>query len=137
MKILFTVSFFLIVISQKAQAQDTTRNHQDSLDKITFTKGEIVAMFPGGVGAWKRFLAKSLSYPDAAYNDHIEGTVWVQFIVDRQGNVSDVRTFGGATQGGMGEEAVRLIKKSGKWAPAVQNGRQVRSYKKVPIDFKL
>jgi periplasmic protein TonB len=103
----------------------------------TFTKVEIESEFPGGAGAWLRYLNKNLRYPDDAVNNEIQGTVVVQFIVDKEGNVSDVQPISGPDNGGLREEAVRVIKKSGKWTPAVQNGRQVKSYKKQPIVFKL
>ena len=103
----------------------------------TFTKVEIESEFPGGAAAWLRYLNKNLRYPDDAVNNEIQGTVIVQFIVDKEGNVSDVTPISGPDNGGLREEAVRVIKRSGKWTPAVQNGRQVKSYKKQPIVFKL
>jgi periplasmic protein TonB len=103
----------------------------------TFTKVEIESEYPGGPSAWQRYLNKNFRYPDEAVNNEIQGTVVVQFIVDKEGNVSDVQAISGPDQGGLREEAVRVIKKSGKWTPAVQNGRQVKSYKKQPIVFKL
>jgi len=103
----------------------------------TFTKVEIESEFPGGPAAWLRYMNKNLRYPDDAVNNEIQGTVVVQFIVDKEGNVSDVQPISGPENGGLREEAVRVIKKSGKWTPAVQNGRQVKSYKKQPIVFKL
>jgi protein TonB len=59
----------------------------------------------------------------------------VQFIVDKEGMVSDVQAISGPEE--LRKEAERVIKKSGKWTPAVQNGRQVKSYKKQPIVFQL
>jgi protein TonB len=103
----------------------------------TFTKVEIESEFPGGTAAWLRYLNKNLRYPDDAVNNEIQGTVVVQFIVDKEGNVSDVQAIQGPDNGGLRDEAVRVIKKSGKWTPAVQNGRQVKSYKKQPIVFRL
>jgi protein TonB len=103
----------------------------------TFTKVEIESDFPGGTAAWLRYLNKNLRYPDDAVTNEIQGTVVVQFIVDKEGNVSDVQAIAGPDNGGLREEAVRVIKKSGKWTPAIQNGRQVKSYKKQPIVFRL
>ncbi len=103
----------------------------------TFTKVEIESLYPGGPAAWLRYLNKNLRFPDEAVNNEISGTVVVQFIVDKEGNVSDVEAISGPENGGLREEAVRVIKKSGKWTPAVQNGRQVKSYKKQPIVFKM
>ncbi|HEY8970772.1 MAG TPA: TonB family protein [Puia sp.] len=114
---------------------EAPKKQDDDADKI-FTKVEIESSYPGGDGAWARFLNKSLHYPDEALNNNIEGTVMVQFVVDQEGNVSDVQAISGPTEGGLREEAIRVIKKSGKWTPAVQNGRKVKSYKRQPVGFK-
>jgi periplasmic protein TonB len=115
---------------------EAPKKDDEDYDK-TFTKVEIESEFPGGAAAWLRYLNKNLRYPDDAVNNEIQGTVVVQFIVDKEGNVSDVQAISGPDNGGLREEAIRVIKKSGKWTPAVQNGRQVKSYKKQPIVFKL
>ena len=115
---------------------EAPKKDDEDYDK-TFTKVEIESEYPGGPAAWLRYLNKNFRYPDDAVNNEIQGTVVVQFIVDKEGNVSDVTAISGPDQGGLREEAVRVIKKSGKWTPAVQNGRQVKSYKKQPIVFKL
>jgi len=98
---------------------------------------EIESEFPGGVAAWSRFLHKNLNYPQDAINNEIEGQVMVQFIVDEQGNVSNVQAISGPDKGGLREEAVRVIKKSGSWTAAIQNGRKVKSYKRQPITFAM
>ena len=115
---------------------EAPKKDDEDYDK-TFTKVEIESEYPGGPSAWLRYLNKNFRYPDDAVNNEIQGTVVVQFIVDKEGNVSDVQAISGPENGGLREEAVRVIKKSGKWTPAVQNGRQVKSYKKQPIVFKL
>jgi protein TonB len=115
---------------------EAPKKDDEDYDK-TFTKVEIESDFPGGAAAWLRYLNKNLRYPDDAVNNEIQGTVVVQFIVDKEGNVSDVQAISGPDNGGLREEAVRVIKKSGRWTPAIQNGRQVKSYKKQPIVFKL
>jgi len=108
---------------------------EDDLDKI-FQKVEIESSYPGGPSAWARYLNRNLRFPDRAVEDGIQGTVLIQFVVDREGNVSDVTALNDPG-GGLAEEAIRIIKKSGKWKPAIQNGRTVKSYKKQPITFKL
>ncbi|HEY4062804.1 MAG TPA: energy transducer TonB [Puia sp.] len=115
---------------------EAPKKDEEDYDK-TFTKVEIESDYPGGPAAWLRYLNKNFRYPDDAVNNEIQGTVVVQFIVDKEGNVSDVVAISGPENGGLREEAIRVIKKSGKWTPAVQNGRQVKSYKKQPIVFKL
>ncbi len=95
------------------------------------------AEFPGGSEAWARFLNKTLRYPDQAMSIDIQGTVTVQFVVDVDGSVSDVRVVSGPEEGGLREEAVRVIRKSGKWVPALQNGRYVKAYRLQPVVFKV
>jgi periplasmic protein TonB len=102
----------------------------------TFTKVEIDAEFPGGLSAWKRYLERNLNQNVASDNGAPAGTyrVVVQFIVDKEGNVSDVKpmtSFGY----GLEQEAVRAIKNGPKWTPAIQNGRQVKAYRSQPITF--
>jgi periplasmic protein TonB len=96
---------------------------------------EIEAGYPGGLPAWARFLNKNLRYPDDGLNNGIAGTVMVQFVVDLEGNVSDIQAIGGPESGGLREEAIRVIKKSGKWDPAIQNGRHVKAYRRQPVTF--
>ncbi|HSB92065.1 MAG TPA: TonB family protein [Flavitalea sp.] len=107
---------------------------EEDWDK-TFTKVEIESDYPGGQAAWQRYLLKTLRYPQEAQDNEIQGTVVVQFIVDKAGTVSNVEAIAGPSE--LRDEAVRVIKKSGTWTPAVQNGRQVKSYKKQPIVFRL
>jgi protein TonB len=113
---------------------EAPRKVEEDWDK-TFTKVEIESEYPGGAAAWMRYLNRNLRYPQEAIDNEIQGTVIVQFIVDKEGKVSDVEAISGPEE--LRAEAVRVIKKSGKWTPAVQNGRQVKSYKKQPIVFRL
>ena len=107
---------------------------EEDYDK-TFTKVEIESEYPGGAAAWHRYLSKNLVYPDEAVSAEIQGQVVVRFIVDKEGNVSDVEAVSGPEE--LRDAAVRVIKKSGNWNPAIQNGRKVKSYKSQPINFRL
>lgn len=101
-----------------------------------FEKVEIEAAFPGGESAWRRYLERNLNASTPVDNGAPAGsyTVWVQFIVDKEGNISDVKPL--TSHGyGMEDEAVKVIKKGPKWTPAQQNGRQVKAYRKQPITF--
>jgi len=98
-------------------------------------KVEIESEYPGGLTAWQRFLNRNLHYPQEAIDQDIQGYVLVQFIVDKEGNVSDVEAVSGPEI--LRPEAIRVIKKSGKWTPAIQNGHKVKSYKRQPIGFKI
>jgi protein TonB len=104
-------------------------------DVDSFMPIEVEASFPGGPQAWARFLNKNFRYPEGAIDVGIAGTVVVQFIVDKDGNVSEVEAISGPATGGLREEAVRVIRKSGKWIPALQNGRYVRAIRRQPVTF--
>ena len=108
-----------------------------SEDDTRFIPVEKEAEFPGGMLAWGRFLNRNLRVPDEAANQGVNGTVVVQFVVDVDGSVSDVKAVSGPEEGGLREEAVRVIKKSGKWVPALQNGRSVKAYRAQPVVFKV
>jgi protein TonB len=108
---------------------------KQDVDDAPFTKVEIESQYPGGLNAWAAFLNRNLTYPEQAAEKEIQGTVIIQFIVDALGNVSDVMAISGPDE--LRAAAVAVIKKSGKWTAAVQNGQKVKSYKKQPITFKL
>jgi protein TonB len=148
MKILLSSAVFLIALA--CIAQDNTK-------EPIFTKVEVEAQYQGGDSAWNEFLGKNLDYPYDARVNLIQGKVVVQFTVDTDGNISDIHAIsgpytstgggphtsvaGGADEnerdGGLREEAVRVVKLSGKWEPGFQNGRRVRSLRKVTLMFKL
>ncbi len=110
---------------------------EDDENKI-FDKVEIEASFPGGDSKWRQYLERNANGQVATDNGAPEGTYTtvVQFVVDKEGNISDVRSL--TNHGyGMEEEAMRVIKKGPKWNPAVQNGRQVKAYRKQPITFQV
>lgn len=108
-----------------------TRTEEEKI----FTKVEIESSYPGGMAAWRRFLIKTVNYPGEAIEKEIEGAVVVKFIVDKDGKVSDVIAISGPEE--LRGEAVRVISKSGKWTPAIQNGNNVKSYKLQQIIFRL
>jgi protein TonB len=108
--------------------------HDDESDKI-WTKVEMESFYPAGMPAWLRFVSKNFHVPDEAINNNAAGTVIVQFVVDKEGNVSDVHAVEGPQE--LRAEAERVIKKSGKWTAAIQNGAKVNSYKRQPITVKF
>ena len=103
-----------------------------------FEKVEIEAKFPGGEGAWKKYLERNLNPNAPVDNGAPEGTytVYVQFVVSKDGSISDVKAL--TNHGyGMEAEAIKVIKKGPAWVPAVQNGRSVNAYRKQPITFQV
>ena len=92
--------------------------------------------FPGGIRAWYSYLGKSLKYPDRAVSGNVQVQVIVRFEVDTIGNV--INPFiSGSVEYSLDEEAIRVIKDSGKWVPSFQNGHNVKAYKSQPLNFKF
>ena len=88
------------------------------------------------IGNWEKFLTRNLNPNTPVDNGAAPGryTVLVQFVVDIDGSVSDIRPL--SSMGfGMEAEAIRVLKKATKWEPAIQNGHQVKAYRKQPITF--
>lgn len=98
---------------------------------------EIMPEYPGGEAALMRFLHDNIRYPHVASENGIEGTVTIKFVVRQDGKVSDPEIVGAQKGGGLGEEALRVIRKMPKWRPGKQNGREVAVYYNLPIRFKL
>jgi TonB family protein len=116
---------------------DPVKKLRGSMDSAAFFKLEIESQYPGGDAEWSNFLSRTMKYPDEAIKNRIQGVVVVQFIVDKDGSVSNIQVLSGPQDGGLREEAIRVIKRSGKWMPAFQYGKYVKSYKKQPFYFKL
>jgi protein TonB len=96
------------------------------------------AEFPGGNVALSRFLQVNLRYPDTAGNHNIQGTVLVQFAVNKDGSIGEVEVIHGIELGyDLPKEAVRVISIMPKWIPAQKGGNNIKSYKKLPIVFRL
>ena len=118
----------------------------DDEDKV-FQKVEIDAEFPGGNSSWTKYVTREIERNmDELQEDGKSGTVVVLFIVDKEGAVSEVRSLPCSEAGvpnclgpgtKLAEVAVSAIKKGPKWKPAVQNGRNVKAYRRQPVTFRL
>lgn len=107
--------------------------HEEEQDKI-FEVVEQQPQFPGGsVNGW---LADHIKYPVVAAENGISGRVVVQFVVERDGSVSQVRVVRGVDPS-LDKEAQRVISSMPKWIPGKQNGQAVRSRFTVPVTFRL
>jgi hypothetical protein len=105
-------------------------------DNEIFDHVEIDPVFPGGNAAWQKYLERNISPSLLEKNNVPAGsyTVWVQFLVRKDGSIADIKPL--TNHGfGMEEEAVRVIKGAPKWVPGIQNGKTVNAYKKQRVDF--
>ncbi len=116
----------------KQLASDAKLEDED----LIFGMMERMPEFPGGEEAMYEFLAKNLKYPQAAKDSNIQGKVYVQFTVDKDGTIINpkvARDIGG----GCGEEALRVVKMMPKWKPGDQRGVKNRTQFHLPITFEL
>ncbi|HHL52850.1 MAG TPA: energy transducer TonB [Flammeovirgaceae bacterium] len=90
----------------------------------------------GGMEAFYNYVNENIQYPRQARTMRIEGRVFVQFVVDKDGSITNVEVLKGIG-GGCDEEAVRVVKNAPKWNPGKQRGRPVRVKMVLPITFKL
>lgn len=104
--------------------------------KPILTIVEEMPSYVGGEEARLKFLGQNLVYPQQASETGIQGTVYVTFVVDSKGNITDVRVLRGIG-GGCDEEAVRVVRMMPPWHPGKQNGKQVRVQYQMAIQFKL
>ena len=116
--------------SQTTSDADTTKH--------IFEKVEVEASYPGGEAAWRHFLERNLnpSVPvdnGAPYGRYL---IIVQFIVDKEGRVSNIKPL--TREGfGMEQEVVRIMNKSGLWTPAIMNVKPVNAYRRQPVTFMM
>ena len=90
----------------------------------------------GGINAFRKYVQENISYPTVAAENGIEGTVFVRFVVDTDGSVSNVSVMRGVDPA-LNEEAMRVIRGGPKWEPGEQRGEKVRVQFTIPIVFKL
>ena len=104
----------------------------DDIDDIIDKKAE----YPGGTKALLQYLNQNLKYPKEAIDKKIQGKVMVNFEVDKDGVISDIRVIQ-SVDPILDEEAVRVVKAMGNWNPATLGDKAVRSRYTLPIHFKL
>jgi len=97
---------------------------------------EEMPSFPGGEAKLMEYVAKNVKYPQIARETGIQGRVFVNFVVEPDGSVSNVSVLRGIG-GGCDEEAMRVVKNMPKWKPGKQRGKPVRVQYMLPVNFKL
>ena len=136
MRILFL--FLLAIISKPSFSQTVSTADSTADPDFVFEKVEVEASFPGGEKAWMQFLVKNIDPYVPVERGCRPGTytVRIQFIVERDGRIRDIKAL--TNHGfGMEEEFIRVMKKGPKWVPASQNGHLVNAYRKQPFTFVI
>jgi protein TonB len=92
--------------------------------------------FEGGMQAWAKYIQRNLRYPLQAQEDGIQGKVFISFVIEKDGSISNVTVMRGVASS-LDQEAARVIQKSPKWKPGIQNKESVRVRYNMPISFSL
>lgn len=108
---------------------------EEEVDEI-FTIVEELPEPVGGTKAFLKYLAENIDYPTAAERLNVTGKVYLQFVVEKDGSLTDIKVVKGLGAG-CDEEAVRVLSNAPNWKPGKQRGKPVRVSKLVPIHFKL
>ena len=108
------------------------KNYNDTVYQVV----EQMPQFPGGEKALMEYIGKNIVYPVEAKEKEIQGRVFINFVIEKDGSVSTVKVLRGIG-GGCDEEAVRAVSSLPKWKPGIQKGKPVRVSYQIPILFKL
>jgi len=108
----------------------------DEAEQEVFVIVEDMPEFPGGDLALRKWIADHIKYPVIAAENGIQGKVYVQFVVDRDGSISNARVARGVDSS-LDQEALRVVNNLPKWKPGMQRGKPVRVSFTVPINFQL
>ena len=135
------LSVGLLASSQMALAQTPDSLRIDTIEKAEekeeiFGIVETMPMFRGGERKLMEFIGNNVVYPKEAIEAGIEGKVFVEFYIEKDGTVCDAKVLRGIGYG-CDEEALRVVGLMPKWFPGKQRGKAVRVRYTLPINFKL
>jgi len=138
--ILMTAIVILYSISNQVFSQTKDEgfptNNIPVTDSVVFSVVEEMPSFVGGEEARINYIGKNMVYPELALKNRVHGIVYVSFIVEKDGSISNVSLVRGIGSG-CDEEAMRVVKFMPKWIPARQRGKNVRVQFYLPLKFTL
>ena len=111
-------------------------NYDVDLENTVFFIVEEMPEFPGGEEELRKFIADNIKYPEEAEQKNIQGKVYVQFVINREGNVEDVKLAKGVDPL-LDEAAMNIVKSMPQWKPGKQRGQYVKVSFTIPINFQL
>ena len=131
-----------VEIEEELEIEDTESDEDEIIeieeedDEEFFMVVENMPEFPGGDLGLMKYIQKNVRYPAIAKEYNITGKVYISFIVDKQGSVTNVKVVRGVDKN-LDEEAVRVVKSLPKYKPGKQRGKPVRVIFTIPIKFTL
>ena len=110
---------------------------EEEEEEVIFVVVESMPEFPGGAQAMMRYIAENIKYPVIAQENGIQGRVICQFVVEKDGKVSDIQVVRSSGESSLDKEAQRVIGSMPKWKPGKQRGKPVRVKYTLPVNFRL
>lgn len=123
-------------LQEESQSFDPIPSEDISIEEEIFQIVEEMPSFPGGEPKVMEYIGKNIKYPQIARESGIQGRVFVSFVVECDGSISNAKVLRGIG-GGCDEEAVRVVTNMPKWKPGKQHGKAVRVSYLLPVNFKL
>jgi periplasmic protein TonB len=137
---MFKISLFFITLGlmicaiQSIKAQNMNDSTNQKKDEMMIVEEQPVPQ--GGIEGFYKYISKNLKYPKQARRDRVEGKVIVQFVVDTDGSITNIKIKKGIGAG-CDEEAIRVMQNCPKWQPARYKGKPIRVTLSTPISFFL
>ena len=127
-----------IVVPSFFYAQDKQKGNavQGSDAEYAFEQLEVKPEYPNGNEGLGKYLSENIKYPKKALKNGVSGKVFVQFVIDKTGKVTNVVAVRGVEKS-LDKEAVRVIKSMPKWKPGMKDGQPVKVKYTIPINFKF
>ncbi len=116
---------------------ETSTTKESDEDDVVFVIVEKMPEFPGGHQALTKYLDENVKYPAIAQENGIQGRVICQFVVNKDGTITDIEVIRSGGDPSLDQEAVRVIEAMPKWKPGEQRGKTVRVRYTVPVNFRL
>ena len=123
------------IVSEVLEVSEEASDKLGDSDEV-FLVVEKMPQFQGGIDAWNNFLQNEMKYPTQAQQMGIEGRVFLSFVVQPDGELTDIKPVRGIG-GGCDEEAIRVLKRSPYWNPGEQRGKKVATRMAIAMTFKL
>ena len=135
---LVIIAFAAICTTGYAQSNDLSAG--DSQNSTTLTKENVGAgitmpEFPGGDVGLSKYLAENVKFPENAKKDSLSRKVFVQFVINQEGDVENVKVVRGVDKA-FDKEAIRVVENMPKWEPAKQFGKPVKFTHTIAVAFK-
>lgn len=105
-------------------------------EEEVFVFVETAPSYVGGDGELYKYLRENIKYPQLARDNNITGKVFIRFVVEKDGSITNVKVMRDIG-GGCGQEAARVVKSMPKWKPGEQRGKKVRAQFDLPVNFNL